>query len=146
MDELHRQAGTINLIELHGSIYKTRCTNCRHVQSNYTNPIVPALANVSNDILHQPLGGSDAIDVNLLPHCDECDGLLRPHIVWFNESLWPEVVAEATHVLNTTDLLLVVGTSSVVFPACLYAPEASRRGIPVAEFNIERTKATPHFT
>lgn len=146
VDELHKKAGTTNLIELHGSLYKTRCTNCRHVESNYINPIVPALANVSNDILHQPSSISEPISKNDLPHCRQCGGLLRPHIVWFNESLWPEITSEVDHLIDTADLLLVVGTSSVVYPACLYAPEAAKRGIPVAEFNIEKTKATQFFS
>lgn len=53
--------------------------------------------------------------------------------------LFPE---EAT---RSCDVCLVVGTSSVVYPAGMFAPEAARRGATVAEFNLEHTPATEHF-
>ena len=47
--------------------------------------------------------------------------------------------------LNSCDLCLVVGTSSVVYPAAMFAPQVAERGVPVAEFNMETTPATHHF-
>jgi len=47
--------------------------------------------------------------------------------------------------LNSCDLCLVVGTSSVVYPAAMFAPQVAERGVPVAEFNTELTQATHHF-
>ncbi len=47
--------------------------------------------------------------------------------------------------LNNCDLCLVIGTSSVVYPAAMFAPQVAARGVPVAEFNMESTPATHHF-
>ena len=47
--------------------------------------------------------------------------------------------------LNECDLCLVVGTSSVVYPAAMFAPQVAERGVPVAEFNMETTPVTHHF-
>ncbi len=45
IDELHQRAGTEDVVELHGSLFKTRCTRCRRVESNYDRPICEALRN-----------------------------------------------------------------------------------------------------
>ena len=71
-----------------------------------------------------------------------CGGLLRPDVVWFGESLDHEVLEDADRELELCDLCLVVGTSSVVYPAAMFAPQVSSRGVPVAEFNMETTPAT----
>lgn len=47
--------------------------------------------------------------------------------------------------LDACDLCLIVGTSSVVYPAAMFAPQVAARGVPVAEFNIEATPATDNF-
>ncbi|XP_047714798.1 NAD-dependent protein deacylase sirtuin-5, mitochondrial isoform X3 [Prionailurus viverrinus] len=126
IDELHRKAGTKNLLEIHGSLFKTRCTSCGVVAENYESPICPAL-----------LGKG----------CEEagCEGLLRPHVVWFGENLDPAILEEVDRELTLCDLCLVVGTSSVVYPAAMFAPQVSARGVPVAEFNMETTPATNRF-
>ncbi|RMC16191.1 hypothetical protein DUI87_08405 [Hirundo rustica rustica] len=126
IDELHRKAGTKHLLEIHGSLFKTRCTSCGNVAANYKSPICPALAGKG---------------------CEEdgCNGLLRPHVVWFGEALDPGVLMAVEKELDICDLCLVVGTSSVVYPAAMFAPQVSARGVPVAEFNMEPTPATNKF-
>ncbi|XP_055119457.2 NAD-dependent protein deacylase sirtuin-5, mitochondrial isoform X3 [Symphalangus syndactylus] len=126
IDELHRKAGTKNLLEIHGSLFKTRCTSCGVVAENYKSPICPALSGKG---------------------CEEagCGGLLRPHVVWFGENLDPAILEEVDRELAHCDLCLVVGTSSVVYPAAMFAPQVAARGMPVAEFNTETTPATNRF-
>jgi len=79
------------------------------------------------------------IPVAELPHCRKCNGLLRPHLVWFGECLDPAVLDRAENALINCDLLLVVGTSAVVQPAAGFAPIVQGGGGVVAEFNIEDT-------
>lgn len=144
IDELHRRAGTKNLLEIHGTLFKTRCTACGTVAENYKSPICPAL---SGKGAPEP-GIEDArIPVEKLPRCEEagCGGLLRPHVVWFGENLDPAVLEEVDRELARCDLCLVVGTSSVVYPAAMFAPQVASRGVPVAEFNMESTPATNRF-
>ncbi|PZC75979.1 hypothetical protein B5X24_HaOG205272 [Helicoverpa armigera] len=144
VDGLHVRAGTKNLIELHGNLYKTRCTKCKEVLVNNDSPICEALE--GRGAPDATVVGSD-IPVKSLPHCKKtgCGGLLRPHIVWFGENLDPAVMDKAQAAMATCDICLVVGTSSVVYPAAMFAPQAAARGAIVAEFNIEPTPATSDF-
>ncbi|XP_012912305.1 NAD-dependent protein deacylase sirtuin-5, mitochondrial isoform X1 [Mustela putorius furo] len=144
IDELHRRAGTKNLLEIHGSLFKTRCTSCGVVAENYKSPICAAL---SGKGAPDPEAQDARIPVEKLPRCEEagCGGLLRPHVVWFGENLDPAILEEVDRELTLCDLCLVVGTSSVVYPAAMFAPQVSARGVPVAEFNMETTPATNRF-
>eukprot|EP00879_Flechtneria_rotunda_P026410 GHRR01028159.1.p1 GENE.GHRR01028159.1~~GHRR01028159.1.p1 ORF type:complete len:138 (+),score=51.25 GHRR01028159.1:227-640(+) len=76
--------------------------------------------------------------VENLPH-DAFGQLLRPGVVWFNESLDSGVLDKIEAVLNATDLFLVIGTSANVYPAAGYAPVVAGRGVPVVEINLELT-------
>lgn len=144
IDELHRKAGTKNLLEIHGTLFKTRCTSCGTVAENYSSPICPALAGKGAP---EPETQDARIPVDKLPRCEEagCGGLLRPHVVWFGENLDPAILEEVDRELALCDLCLVVGTSSVVYPAAMFAPQVASRGVPVAEFNMETTPATDRF-
>ncbi|XP_076999894.1 NAD-dependent protein deacylase sirtuin-5, mitochondrial isoform X2 [Tamandua tetradactyla] len=144
IDELHRKAGTKNLLEIHGSLFKTQCTSCGNVTENYKSPICPAL---SGKGAPDPETQDARIPVEKLPRCEEagCGALLRPHVVWFGENLDPAILEKVDGELALCDLCLVVGTSSVVYPAAMFAPQVSARGVPVAEFNMETTPATNSF-
>jgi len=144
IDELHRRAGSTDIIELHGNLFKVRCTSCSAVESNYDSPICEALRDKGAP---DPDAVDAGIPVEKLPRCKKanCGGLLRPHVVWFGESLYPDVLQSAESELSMCDLCLVVGTSSVVYPAAMFAPELAMRGVTVAEFNIEETPATTSF-
>jgi len=144
IDELHKRAGSENILELHGTLFKTRCTKCGDVRENRDSPICSAL---SGKGAPDPSAQDARIPVEQLPRCqvDGCDGLLRPHVVWFGESLDQTVLQAASQELDECDLCLVVGTSSVVYPAAMFAPQVAMRGVPVAEFNMEETPVTRQF-
>ncbi|KAK7505218.1 hypothetical protein BaRGS_00003380 [Batillaria attramentaria] len=144
IDELHRRAGSKNILELHGNLFKTRCTKCGDIRENRDNPICPALDGKG---LPDPSTPDAAIPASELPRCQKggCGGLLRPHVVWFGEPLDHKVTDQVEEELDNCDLCLVVGTSSVVYPAAMYAPSVASRGVPVAEFNMETTPATNSF-
>uniref|UniRef100_A0A8C9UMA1 NAD-dependent protein deacylase sirtuin-5, mitochondrial n=1 Tax=Spermophilus dauricus TaxID=99837 RepID=A0A8C9UMA1_SPEDA len=127
-----------------GTLFKTRCTSCGAVAENYKSPICPAL---SGKGAPEPETEDARIPVEKLPRCEEagCGGLLRPHVVWFGENLDPDILEEVDRELALCDLCLVVGTSSVVYPAAMFAPQVASRGVPVAEFNTESTPATDRF-
>jgi NAD-dependent deacetylase sirtuin 5 len=135
IDGLHIKAGSTDVVELHGSLWKTRCCHCKAVETNTDMPICPAL---------DGKGAPDITDeANIpsmeLPRCKKCNGLLRPHVVWFGECLERSVVNCTDDALQGCDLLLVVGTSAVVYPAAGYAPIVKAQGGVVAEFNTEDT-------
>lgn len=144
VDGLHRRAGSKNIIELHGSLYRTKCTKCGNIEENRDSPICPAL---------EGFGAPDRntananLDISDLPTCREsdCYGLLRPDIVWFGENLDWDHIDRAETTSRNSDLILVIGTSSVVYPAAMIAPNAAQNGVPVAEFNMEHTPHSGDF-
>jgi NAD-dependent deacetylase len=115
VDGLHEAAGTRRLIELHGNIWKVRCTGCGQVTGNRQVPIP------------------------ILPSCGGCGGLLRPHIVWFGESLDPNDLDRSEEGLTACEVLLIIGTSGVVYPAASFASVARAAGAYVAEINLDPT-------
>ena len=92
VDGLHARAGSRDVIELHGSLFRTRCTRDG------------AVADASAPFAELP------------PRC-ACGGLLRPDVVWFGEMLPAGAFERATREVAHADLLLVIGTSGVVYPA-----------------------------
>jgi NAD-dependent deacetylase sirtuin 5 len=122
IDELHKRAGTKNLLELHGSLFRTLCTNCKAVAANFDSPICEALREKGKP---EAKTGSANIPEDQLPLCNDCGGLLRPSVIWFGESLGSAVMDRAMEELDNCDLCLIVGTSSVVYPAAMFAPQVS---------------------
>ncbi len=132
VDELHSDAAravaegrgaepTLPL-ELHGSLFRVRCTRCRH-RAPHREPI-------------------DASARETLPACPACGALLRPDVVWFGESLDPAVLGEAVERAEGADVCVVVGTSGVVQPAAGLAGLTRRAGGAVVEVNPEATPLT----
>ncbi|KAI1704163.1 sir2 family domain-containing protein [Ditylenchus destructor] len=142
IDGLHQASGSKNVVELHGSLFKTRCTKCHSVEINRDSPICESLRSRGAPDVNAV---STRIPTDHLPKCKECSGLLRPHVVWFGEGLDNDVMEAANYHLDRCDLCLVIGTSSVVYPAAMFAPSVAARGVPVAEFNIEATTQTSSF-
>lgn len=119
VDGLHRLAGSTDPVELHGDIWFTRCAGCGKVEENRQVPLDP------------------------LPPVCACGAMVRPHIVWFGESLDPADLGRAQEAAEEAEVFLVVGTSSVVWPAAGLAEVASMSGATVIEINVEETPLTP---
>jgi NAD-dependent deacetylase len=119
VDGLHDRAGSRHILKLHGDIWTTRCANCD--------------AEIQGDTR---LGFDE-----LPPHCSEpgCKGLLRPGVVWFGEALPQYVWDAAERAVRRADLVLVIGTSAVVYPAASLAPLARSAGARIVEINIDET-------
>lgn len=92
VDGLHARAGSRDVVELHGNLFRVRCV--REGKSRMHEDAFP----------------------DLPPRC-ECGALLRPDVVWFGEALPEDGMARAVSELHRADLLLVIGTSGVVYPA-----------------------------
>ncbi len=113
VDGLHQRAGSRNVIELHGNIWRARCVNCSF-KTRFKEP-----------------------PREIPPKCPECGSLLRPDVVWFGEPLprraWEEAVGEASR----ADLVVVVGTSGVVQPAAMIPVIVKYHGGRVVDVNVE---------
>jgi NAD-dependent deacetylase len=111
-------------LELHGSIFRVRCTSCAYA------------------IYHRdPVGTETEAD---LPRCPACSSLLRPGVVWFGESLDSEVLSEAFRVAQASQVCLVVGTSALVHPAASVPLATHQAGGDLIEINPTDTPLTPH--
>lgn len=112
VDGLHREAGSRNILEIHGSIWRVACTGCENSSENRDVPI------------------------KIPPRCS-CGGILRPGVVWFGEPLPEDVLEAALDAAARADFMLVVGTSGVVQPASSLAYRAKEAGAFMAEVNTE---------
>ena len=106
-------------LELHGALFRTRCTRCPERWVDRT-PV-------------------DATARDTLPACAACGALARPDIVWFGESLDPDVIGEAAALASAAEVMLVVGTSALVHPAAGLADLTRRNGGRVIEVNVAAT-------
>ncbi|EKG11848.1 NAD-dependent histone deacetylase silent information regulator Sir2 [Macrophomina phaseolina MS6] len=171
VDGLSQRAGhpPSQLHLLHGNLFDLKCSSffCTYTeQNNFTDPLVPALAIPAEPSTHasiDPTSNSARLSSQLeidvsdpsthlpevrtrdLPHCPSCKtGLLRPGVVWFGEMLPKETIAFADDFIGAADrldLILVIGTSSTVYPAAGYVERARAKGARVAVINVERTDA-----
>lgn len=110
-------------VELHGSLFRTRCTGCGRRRDDRST--------------------IDATDTSTLPRCGSCGGLLRPDVVWFGEPLDHARLEAAFGLAESAEACLVVGTSAVVQPAASIASVAVESGAALVEVNPESTPLTP---
>jgi NAD-dependent deacetylase len=94
IDGLHQMAGSKNVIELHGSIYRNYCENCRKEYG-----------------IDKIIASSD------IPTCDQCGGIIKPDVVLYEEPLSEYSLTKAMIALEKADLLIIAGTSMNVYPA-----------------------------
>ena len=120
VDDLHERAGSKPVHHLHGSLAEFWCDTCG---SRY----------------HGPLPDMPEPQLEKMPPTCECGGLIRPGIVWFGEQLPDEPWQAAVEAVATADVLVVVGTSGIVYPAAGLPDVARARGAIVVEVNPEPT-------
>ncbi len=120
VDDLHERAGSKTVHHLHGSLAEFWCDTCG---SRYHGP----LPDMAEPVLEKTP-----------PSC-ECGGLIRPGIVWFGEQLPDEPWQAAVEAVAGADIVVVVGTSGVVYPAAGLPEVALARGAVVIEVNPEPT-------
>jgi len=113
IDNLHEEAGSRNVIKLHGNIFRNKCSEC---------------GKLFNDI-----------ESKEIPRCDECGGLIRPDVIWFGEALPKEVLKRAIQWSELSDICIVIGTSAMVQPASSLPLFARENGAFVLEINKNQT-------
>jgi len=121
VDGLHQATGSENVLELHGNIWRVRCTACGYLTEDHRVPLP-----------------------ELPPHCPECGRLLRPDVVWFGEPLPQDILDEAWAAAAGCRTMLVIGTSAVVQPAASLPMAALRNGAELVEVNPAETPLSRH--
>ncbi len=119
IDNLHRRAGSKEVYELHGNIERNYCISCRKQFPN-------------QEILSKPG----------IPRCSDCDGLIRPDVVWFGELLPPDVWDAAAEAAAHADVFFSIGTSAIVYPAASLPIMAKHAGAYLVEINPDPTPIT----
>jgi NAD-dependent deacetylase len=114
IDGLHQKAGSTEVLELHGSIVKIKCTSCDFKSE------------ISTEF------------VNIPPLC-KCGNILRPDVVWFGESLPENIWQQAMIHASMCDVMVIVGTSLVVSPANTLPIYAKQNKAILIEINPEKT-------
>lgn len=95
IDGLHQKAGSKNVIELHGSIYRNYCMKCHQFHDEK----------------------SIFASQETIPRCSQCGGIIKPDVVLYGESLDDQALSEAINAIRNCDLFIVGGTSLTVYPA-----------------------------
>jgi NAD-dependent deacetylase len=116
VDGYHAAAGSENVIELHGSLWRLKCTHCSQRWEDRRHPLP-----------------------DLPVSCPSCNALARPDVVWFGETLESQILNEAITLAQQSQIFLSIGTSSVVYPAAELPMLARQHGAYTIEINPQKT-------
>lgn len=98
IDGLHQMAGSKNVLELHGSVHRNYCTKCKKFFD------LKDMLNLKGNI----------------PYCDVCGGIVKPDVILYEEALDEDVISKTISYIKNADLLIIGGTSLVVYPAASF--------------------------
>ncbi len=121
VDGLHERTGLKNILRLHGYIWGVKCTKCDYKGE-----------------LDKPAEG--------IPKCPKCNAMLRPDVVWFGESLDPDIINRAYEEFSKADVALIIGTSAVVYPAAYLPYIVREKNGKIIEINPNKTPLTEYAT
>ncbi len=147
VDGLHQRAGSLAVTDLHGRLDMVVCTACgvrldRDMFQTRMRALNPDW--LEPDGVLAPDGDADLDGVDYgrfrVPDCHCCGGLLKPDVVFFGENVPRERVGRVFEYLDASDLLLVCGSSLMVWSGYRFVRHAAARGIPVAIVNLGRTR------
>lgn len=124
IDNLHQEAGSKNVIEYHGNAKHLVCINC---SASYSS-------------------SEFEISRRRVPHCDSCGKVLKPSVIFFGENIPERALTESQRHAETADVVLVAGTSAIVYPAAGIPRIAKNLGAVIIEFNLEETELTGDYT
>lgn len=155
VDGLHHAAGSREVVELHGSLARVRCLDCgwslrRDTFQEQLLEVNGAWfdgvgANGAGDVASAPDGDAELPAHDLaafrVPGCTSCDGVLKPDVVFFGESVPKTRVRAAWALLDGAEALLVVGSSLTVFSGRRFVYGAQKAGIPIGVVNLGPTRA-----
>ena len=158
VDGLHRRAGSVNLVELHGNIHSVVCLDCG---AYFARELIQSLLQENNPDLNASLQSNASFavvrpapdgDAHLepdrladfrVPHCLRCAGTLQPDVVFFGDGVPRPRTEAAETLLQQADALLVAGSSLMVYSSYRLCRLAAEAGTPIAAINLGKTRADP---
>lgn len=152
VDGLHQQAGSEQVIDLHGRLDRVVCLHCGHTvhRESLQAEMVERYGEPSHHAQTVRPDGDAIPEARLaeqfiVPSCERCGGVIKPDVVFFGENIPPVRKQKADDWLATADALLIVGSSLSVFSGYRFAREAAKQGKPVYCINIGETRADGLF-
>ncbi|MBW2218767.1 MAG: NAD-dependent protein deacylase [Deltaproteobacteria bacterium] len=129
VDNLHQEAGTKNLIEVHGNFFRMACLSCNHKNTVDRKLFIKKIRNKLKSLTTFDLGSFISFAVN----CEQCNKIMRPDVVMFGEAV--QELPAAFNVSEKSDVMLVLGTSGVVYPAAYFPIKAKEAGAKIIIIN-----------
>lgn len=152
VDGLHLRAGSLRVVDLHGTMDTVRCLQCGQ---SYARSSIAARITADNAWLDAPEAVQlspdgdvhvENVDAFIVPECSVCGGILKPDVVFFGEFVPKEKFAEASALIQRADALLIAGSSLVVNSGIRLLEQALRRKLPVVIINRGVTKGDAKAT
>lgn len=147
VDRLHHAAGSRAVVELHGALDEVAClgcgqVTCRHAMQERLLALNPGWLTRSAELA--PDGDAELMPAATrtfrVPPCNACGGVLKPHVVFFGESVPKDRTARAWQMLDEADALLVVGSSLAVYSGYRFVLGAAKAGKPIGIVNLGSTR------
>lgn len=152
VDGLHQRAGSVDVVELHGSVARVACLDCHAEVSRLSVQRMLEAANPEHSTLSAltaPDGDADLdlgdLDAFRVPDCTRCGGILKPTVVFFGDGIPKERVAHTMEALEEADGMLVMGSSLMIYSRYRFCEHAHRMGKPIAAINLGHTRADHLF-
>jgi len=148
VDRLHQKAGSRTVIDLHGRLDKVACLSCHRETARKAmqqrlegeNPqFAPTVAKAAPD--GDAHVADDAVGELAVPECEACGGVLKPTVVFFGESVPRARVTRAMQALLESDVMLVAGSSLMLYSGYRFCVAATERQIPIVAVNLGQTRA-----
>ena len=142
IDDLHFQAGSVSVTEIHGNRTRVRCINC-----GARWPWDEFLALSASASQHAPSTEQVAVNGVMLripPECPQCAGIVKGDTVMFGEPIPREFLVECQRQAEMSDSCIIVGTSATVVPAAYFPEIVLNNGGSIIEINTEETPFTPY--
>jgi len=129
VDNLQQEAGSLEVIEVHGNLFRMKCLSCNQTKIVERKPFVREIKHKLNTMSEFTLASM----VSLAPVCDSCRSMMRPDVVMFGESV--QHLPRAFDIAQYADVMLVLGTSGNVYPAAYFPVEAKKSGARIIVIN-----------
>lgn len=156
VDMLHTKAGSSRVIDLHGVYARVRCLDCERLVSRFT---LAQRLDLQNPGFLESVAPAEGVEIApdadaviastahfRMVDCEHCGGVLKPDIVYFGESVPKPRVAEAFDLVDSSDALLVVGSSLTVMSGLRFVRRAARAAVPIVVVNRGPTRGDEFAT
>lgn len=148
VDRLHQKAGHTDVVDLHGVLATVSCIDCKHKinRDDFQTELLKhnSWLNTLN-AAHAPDGDADleldSLNSMHVPACSQCNGILKPDVVFFGETVPKTTVAHAMQGVTDSEALLVVGSSLMVYSGFRFCRHAHQLGKPIVIINDGVTRA-----